>query len=188
MNPTEHTPLAEAPFEGKTQEGHASLNQWLAVFTAILACCGAIINYQGSLVFRKALEAKNDAILKKAHATDLWNYYQAVSTKQHIMELAMLIAPQSASEGFKQKLQKYQSQKKELEEKARQLDEASEKANELSEKLTHPHRRLEQALTLVEIAIAVTSVAALTQKRWLLWLAGASAAGSLVLWGMAFWV
>jgi hypothetical protein len=180
-----HQEIAEVSPEANKEGRSYSLAQGLAVFTAVLAALGAVINYQGALAFKESLHAKNEAILKKAHATDLWNYYQAVSTKKHIMELALLLAPSSATAEFKDRIQKYEAQKKDLEKKARELDAASEEANRLSERLAAPHRRLEEALTLIEIAIAVASVTALTQKRWLFWVAGASALLGVALWGSA---
>ena len=85
-----------APHEEAVEHGAAhgpGLSQWVAIFTALLAALGAIVSYQGSQLMDEVLLAKNDAVLKKAHATDQWNYYQAISTKLHLMELARDIAP-----------------------------------------------------------------------------------------------
>ena len=65
-------------------------------------------------------------------------------------------------------------------------EEEAKKANELSEHALHPHHRLAQSMTLVQIAIALASITVLTKKRWLLALAGAAAAGGMALWVLAY--
>ena len=51
--------------------------------------------------------------------------------------------------------------------KAEDLDKESHKMNESSDHALHPLHKLEQALTLIQIAIALGSITALTRKRWL---------------------
>ncbi len=50
----------------------------------------------------------------------------------------------------------------------------------------HPHHKLAQAMTLVQIAISLASITVLTRKRWLFYVAGAAAAGGIVLWVSTF--
>jgi hypothetical protein len=49
----------------------------------------------------------------------------------------------------------------------------------------HPHHKLAQAMTLIQIAISLASITVLTKKKWLFAVAGVSAAGGLVMWGLA---
>ena len=65
-----------------------SLAGYVAIFTAILASVGAIVSYQGGDTQNEAMLFKNEAVLKKAQASDQWNYYEANSNKGHLMELA----------------------------------------------------------------------------------------------------
>jgi uncharacterized membrane protein YccC len=49
----------------------------------------------------------------------------------------------------------------------------------------HPHHKLAQAMTLIQIAISLASITVLTRKKWLFAVAGVAAAGGLAMWGMA---
>ena len=162
------------------------LGQQVAIFTAVLATIGAVISYLGGHTQNEALYFKNDAVLKKAEASDQWNFYQAKSTKGHVLELALLLAPKERQEFYKKELQRYDGEKKAIRVKAEAYEEEAKKANEMSEHALHPHHRLAQSMTLVQIAIALASITVLTKKRWLLTLAGAAAAGGMALWVLAY--
>ena len=84
-----------------------SLAQSVAIFTAILSTLGAIVSYQGGATQNEALLYKNEAILKKSQASDQWNYYQAKSTKGHLMELARDLAPPGKKAEYESLIQKY---------------------------------------------------------------------------------
>ena len=170
--------------EHQAQSGD-SLAGYVAIFTAILASVGAIVSYQGGDTQNQAMLFKNEAVLKKAHASDQWNFYQAKSSKGHLMELAAEIAPANKREYYKGQIEKYDREKKELKLKAEALEAESEKANEESEHAMHPHHRLAQSMTLIQIAISLASITVLTRKKWLFAVAGVAAAGGLVMWGFA---
>jgi hypothetical protein len=162
------------------------LAQQVAIFTAILSTIGAVISYQGGATQVEALLYKNEAVLKKTEASDLWNYYQAKSTKGNLAELASLIATSPDKvEFYKKEAERYAKEKQEIKAQAEALEAQAKKANEKSERLIHPHHRLAQALTLIQIAIALASITVLTQKKWLLALAAAAAVGGAWLWGAA---
>lgn len=171
--------------EHKAHSGDNLAGQ-IAIFTAILASVGAIVSYLGGDAQNQAMLYKNDAVLKKTHASDLWNFYQAKSSKGHLMELALEIALANKKDYYKAQVEKYDQEKKEIKAKAEALEEESEKANEASEHAMHPHHRLAQSMTLIQIAISLASITVLTRKKWLFAIAGVSALGGLVMWGMAY--
>jgi hypothetical protein len=162
-----------------------SLGGYVAIFTAILASVGAIVSYQGGDTQNQAMLFKNEAVLKKAQASDQWNYYQAKSNKGHLMELAADMAPASKRDFYRHQIEKYESDKKEIKAKAEALEAESEQANRESEHAMHPHHKLAQAMTLIQIAISLASITVLTRKKWLFVVAGAAAAGGLAMWGLA---
>lgn len=163
-------------------EGGDSLAGYVAIFTAILATVGAIISYQGGATQNEAMLFKNEAVLKKAQASDQWNFYQAKSSKGHLMELAAEFAPAHRQDYFKNQVEKYDKEKKEIKIKAEELEAESEKANAESEHAMHPHHKLAQAMTLVQIAISLASITVLTRKKWLFYVASTAAAGGIGLW------
>jgi len=171
--------------EHQAQSGD-SLAGYIAIFTAILASVGAIVSYQGGDTQNQAMLFKNEAVLKKAHASDQWSFYQAKSSKGHLMELALVVAPASKHDYYKAQIEKYDSEKKDIKLKAEALEVESEQANEASEHAMHPHHRLAQSMTLIQIAISLASITVLTRKKWLFGMAAVAAAGGLVMWALAF--
>src|SRR5437879_3765008 len=162
-------------------EGHGTgpLEQWVAIFTALVAALGAVVGFEGSHLMNEVLLKKNEAVLHKAAATDEWNHYQAVSTKMHVMELAQELVPPEHATQFDEKIKKYTAQKDELAAKARELDEASSRADREAEERNRPHTRFALAMIFLQIAISMASITALTQRAWLLGVAALSAAGGL---------
>ena len=178
-----------APHEEVIQHpGHFpqhSLNQWVAIFTALIAALGSLLTYQGTLLMEDILVQKDDAVLQKAHATDLWGYYQAVSTKQHLMELSR---PQAAPRQLPEidaEIAKYKQQKAALEQRAEAMDTASRQADIRSERMGGPHAGLLQALIALQVAVSLASITALTHKRWLFACAIFSGAAGVAVWAHA---
>ena len=155
----------------KAAEHRLPLGQEIALFSAVLATFGAIVSFLGGHTQNEALYYKNEAVLMKARASDSWSYYQAVSTKLHLTQLATAMAPQRAGE-FKSEIAKYDRQRLELEIQARQFDRESEQADRESQHALAPHNKLAIAMTFLQIGIALGSITALTRRRWLMWGAG----------------
>ncbi|MGD0947228.1 MAG: DUF4337 domain-containing protein [Candidatus Binatia bacterium] len=162
--------------------GTGRLEQWVAIFTAITAALGAVVGFQGSHLMNEALLKKNEAVLRKAEATNEWNHYQSVSTKSHVMELAQQLVPQERAPQFEEKIKKYTKQKDELTAQARAFDEASQRADTESEDLSRWHERFAVAMIFLQIAISIASITALTQRKWLFAVALLSAAGGVGAW------
>ena len=160
------------------------LAQYVAIFTAVLSTCGAVISYQGGETQTEAMLLKNEAVLKKAEASDQWAYYQSKSSKGHLVELALELDPDKAAV-YREKLNKYENEKAEIKRKAEELDKAAKDANERSEKMLGPHYRLSQAMTFIQIAISLASITILTRKKWLFSLAGIAAFAGIGLWSIA---
>lgn len=184
----DHAVEHEAQHEAEHAAHHGpGLAQQVAIFTAILSTVGAIISYQGGHTQNEALLYKNESVLKKAEASNQWNYYQAKSTKGNLAELASRLATDPEKVAFyKKEVERYNAEKKEIQAAAEKLDAESKAANDKSDQALHPHERLAQSMTLVQIAISLASITVLTRKKWLLSLAGVGAAGGLVLWALAF--
>ena len=169
----------EVPHEA---HGTGRLGQWVAIFTALIAALGAVVGFQGSHLMNEVLLKKNEAVLRKAEATNEWNHYQSVSTKSHVMELAQELVPPERAPQFREKLQKYAAQRDELMATARAFDEASQRADTESDHLGRSHGRFALAMICLQIAISTASITALTQRKWLFAVALLSAAGGAGLW------
>ena len=162
------------------------LAQSVAIFTALLATLGAVVGYHVATTLNEAMLYKNEAVLKKAEASNQWNYYQAKSSKGHLMQVAADLTGGAKAEHYREEIKRYEQEKKDIKQQAEALEEKSREANEKSAHLLHPLHRSEQSMTLIQIAISLASITVLTRKRWLFWLAGGSALGGVVLAAMAF--
>ena len=171
--------------EHEAQHG-PGLAQQVAIFTALLATIGAIVSYQGGATQNEAMLYKNEAVLQKSLASDQWSFYQAKSIKGHLLELAADQAPAAKKEFFLKQVEKYKREKDEIKAKAEVLEKKSEAANQSSENAMHPHHRLAQAMTLIQIAISMASITVLTRTRWLFAFGGLAALGGLALWAAAW--
>jgi hypothetical protein len=166
--------------------GGDSLAQSVALMTAILATLGAVLGYQGGDTQNQAMLFKNEAVLKKTEASNQWSYYQAKSNKQNLAELAIALAPGDKKDFYQKEVERYKQEKNEIKAAAEKLEAESKQFNEKSEAALHPHHRLAQALTLVQIAISLASITVLTRKRWLFICSAIAAAGGGGLWIAAY--
>src|SRR3954447_19775919 len=108
----------EHELEHKAQHGDG-LAQRIAIFTAILATIGAVVSFLGGHTQNQALYYKNNAVLKKAEASDQWNYYQAKSQKESLSKFAAsIIADPEKQTFYKQEAERYAKEKKGIQEKA----------------------------------------------------------------------
>ncbi|HEY0312236.1 MAG TPA: DUF4337 family protein [Allosphingosinicella sp.] len=187
----------EEEFEVKGRHEHAlehasehgvPLAQKVAVFSAVLATFGAVISFLAGHTQNEALYHKNEAVLLKAKASDTWAYYQAESGKQHLAALAAELVPAARKKDFQGQVGKYAAKKADLQRRAEKLDAGSEDANKEAERALSPHNKLAMAMTFIQIAIALASIAALTRRTWLLAGAGVGAVLGAAFAALAFLV
>ena len=138
----------------------------IAVMTAIISTVGALFSYQGGATQNDAMIYKNNAAIKKTEASNQWNYYQAKSNKQNLAELAMAL-PGVDVEKYKKEVARYKAEKEDIKKEAEALEAASKKWDEESEKQIHLHHRWAQAMTVMQVAIALAAITLLTRKRWM---------------------
>jgi hypothetical protein len=163
------------------------LAQQVAIFTAILATLGAIVSYQGGHTQNEALYFKNEAVLKKADASNQWAFYQAKSTKQNLAELAERLSNDKERKTFYAgEVERYKGEKEGIKKDAEKLEKLSLEADEKSAHALHPHDKLAMAMTFIQIAISLASITVLTRRRWMFAGAGIAAAIGLAFWGLAY--
>jgi hypothetical protein len=159
-----------SPHEHALEEAaeKSSLAQRIALMTAILATLGAVFNHQSEKAESRALEQKNESILFQAKASDSWAHYQATSTKAHLSELAALLAQDKADRArFAADKERYEHEKESLKTEAEGFEKKSEEATKESERVLRPHESMSAGMTLIQIAVALASITALTRRRWL---------------------
>jgi hypothetical protein len=177
----------EHALEHKAAQGN-NLAQWVAILSALLACFAAVVGYQSASKENHAILHKNEAIIKTAQASDLWAFYQAKKTKAHLMEVTMALSsdPQKIAD-FKKELDRYNKEALEIQAKANTMNTAAKAASNAADEILEPHEKLAQAMILLQIAISLASIVALTRKRWLLIVSVASALAGVGLACYGWW-
>ncbi len=170
----EHAAHSGDPFSGR-----------IAVMTAIFATIGAYFGYMAGATQNDALMFKNDSAIRRTEASDQWNFYQAKSSKQNLAELGGVLASGADSDRFKSEVERYKKEKDEIMAKATELEKRSQTMEEQSEAAMHVHHRWAQAMTLIQISIALAAITLLTRNRRLQYVAYGGAAVSIGLGGLA---
>ena len=163
----EHAAHSADPFAGR-----------LAVMTAILATIGALFGYMAGATQNDALMFKNEAAIRKTEASDQWNFYQAKSSKQNLAELGAALATGEQQARYLKEIDRYKKEKK--------LEAASRVAEEKSEAAMHNHHRWAQAMTLIQIGIALAAITILTRHKAMGVASLGVAGASVVLGALAF--
>jgi hypothetical protein len=171
--------------EHASHGGGDSFAARIAVLTAILSTLGALFSYEGGHTQNAALLYKNEAAIQKTAASDQWNFYQAKSNKQNLAELSASLVKGDERDRYVKAVERYKGEKEEIKAKAEELEHAAKEANHEADVEMQIHGRWALAATLLQISIALSAIALLTRKKWLLvGVFGASGIGCVIA-GMA---
>jgi hypothetical protein len=152
---------AEVPLENAQEEiiHHAehSGENWImgvalaAALLAVLAAVTALLAEHGA----------NEALLKQIQSSDQWAYYQAKGIKANVLEMRIDLLStlgKAVSPRDREKLEDYHREQKEILAEAKSLQEESQ-AKFAS------HRRYSYGVTMFQVGIAISAIAALTRRR-----------------------
>ena len=154
--------------------------------TAIFATIGAMFGYMGGATQNDALMYKNEAAIRKTEASDQWNFYQAKSSKQNLAELGAALTTGEQQTRYQSEVARYKKEKDEIMPEAKKLEDQAKVAEEKSEAAMHTHHRWAQAMTLIQIGIALAAITILTRNKAMGFAALGVAGASVVLGGLAF--
>ena len=153
----------------------------VSVTIAILAVVAASVGSLETVETAATLTQQNAAVLAQSQTSDQWAFFQAKSIKKGLFDLAAQQTPEKSLE-FSSEAQRYDRESEQVREKAEGLERDVE--NHLGEAERHEHRHhiLTVAVTLLHVAIAITTIAIVTKgQRWP-WRAGlALGAGGVLL-------
>lgn len=176
--PHDHA-LEPEPQHGDPFAGH------IAVMTAIFATIGALFGYMAGATQNEALLFKNEAAIRKTEASDQWNFYQAKSSKQNLAELGATLVTGGQQARYAEEAERYRKEKDEIMPEAKKLEQQAKEAEDKSEASMHVHHRWAQAMTLIQIAIALAAITILTRNRRLQVMAYGVAAGAIAVGALA---
>ncbi|HEX3699605.1 MAG TPA: DUF4337 family protein [Phenylobacterium sp.] len=167
-----HDPALEAHEHAEHAEHaaheHDPFISRVSITVAILAVLAAGVSSLETIEAGGAITSASEAVLSQDRATDLWNEFQADSLKKHIYGLAADAGgPKAAKYGATAKEQTG----KQAEVRAKALEDETERDKLMAASRLHEHRHhgLTAAATLLEIGIAICTVAIITRRRsfWL---------------------
>jgi hypothetical protein len=139
----------------------------VAIIVAILAVLAAVAGSLESVEGGRALGASSEAVLAQDKATDAWNEYQAESLKKHLYGIAA-DTPGSKSDEYRRTQRKEASKQGPLRLVATKEEAIRDRLLAESSMHEERHHWLTGAATLFEIGIAMSTVAIISRKRWLL--------------------
>ena len=150
--------------------------RFIAVITAILAVVAAIGALRSGLLVNEALLAKNDEISLRTQATDQWSYYQAKSIKGVVYETTLTLLPPGSPEVARSRAEvaRYEREQKDIEAKAETLERNADVKDAVSARDMDRHHIFAFSVSLCQIAIALSAIAALTRSRRI-WVFGLAA-------------
>ncbi|MDQ2961926.1 MAG: DUF4337 domain-containing protein [Pseudomonadota bacterium] len=157
----------------------------IAVMTAIFATIGAIFGYMAGATQNAALLFKNEAAIRKTEASDQWNFYQAKSSKQNLAELGVTLTSGEQQARYLKEVERYKKEKEEIMPEAKKLEQQAKEAETKSEASMHVHHRWAQAMTLIQVSIALAAITILTRNKALQYLAYGSAAVAIAIGALA---
>ena len=135
---------------------------WLALTTALIAVVAAVVSLVSGYYADRSLLEKNNAVLLQNQASNPWSYYQAKGVKKNVAEG---FADMRNDEKLKKEVERYAAQQEEIKGKAEKLEEQVKEANDLSGELFEKHHRLAMGVTFLQIAIALSAMSALLNRK-----------------------
>jgi hypothetical protein len=149
----EHAAPARDPFISR-------VSITVAVLAVMAAAAGSLETVEGG----RAITESSEAVLAQDKATDSWNEYQADSLKRHMYEIASA-AQNAKAQDYHDEIGKDRESQGKARDKA--LDAEKERDARLRESTRHEarHHWLTGSATLIEIGIALSTVAIITARR-----------------------
>jgi len=137
----------------------------VSITIAVLAVVAAVASSLETFESGSAIIAANQAVLAQERATDQWNFYEAKSLKKNLYSIA---ADQGGARGddYRKKAKTEGDGQDQAQADAKSLEHARDQALALSEAHEARHHHLSIAATLLEMGIAVSTIAIITKRRW----------------------
>ena len=163
--------------------------RFLSLSTAIIAVFAAVASLESGARSNEAILEKSEAMLNQSRASDQWAYFQAKGLKATLSEgEAAIVADTKPAVSAKLATDavRYRRESDEIQKAARELEDKVKENNEQSAQLMEHHHHFAIAVTLLQVAIALSAIAALTRRRPLWFLGMAISLGGLAMFGYGF--
>lgn len=147
---------------------------YLALTTVVLAVCATLSTFKGGGFSTRAM-------LSQSQASDQWSYYQAKSIKGYIYELQRdklelelkalgQKVPKQVSDEYVKKIEFYSKKTAKYEEEKARIEKDAGKLEAVRDEAQKHSQAFGMAVIFLQIAILLSSIAALMKKKavWLL--------------------
>lgn len=165
---------------------HSPWMRWLALSTALFAVLAAIASLESGQFANESLLHMNEATLKQTKASDQWAYYQAKGNKQVTRDaeasiLASTHAPEDQIAQSRAEADRLKVEQEDIQKEARDLEREQAELQEESRRDLNRHHTFAYAVTILQVAIGLSAVAALIERRSIWLFALLAGAGGIVL-------
>jgi hypothetical protein len=137
----------------------------VSITIALLAVIATITGSLETIEDGSAIISAQEAVLAQDKATDQWSYFQAKGIKAEGYQIA---ADQGGAkaDSYGKKAKDEQAKQDKAYDEAKGLEKEREAAIKVSQSHEHRHHRLALGATLLEMGIAISTIAIITRKRW----------------------
>ena len=140
----------------------------VSLSTALVAVIAALAALEAGSTVNEALLKKNESIALSTEAFDGWAQYQAKGIKSAILKAqkqTLISLDRVPPPVLDDEATRYQKEQNEISEKSRRKEEEARRDAEEAEHLVHRHHRFASSVALLQIAVALSAIAALARNR-----------------------
>lgn len=158
--------------EIEAKEGGAKrMLRLTALSTAVLAALAAIASLKAGATVNDAILLQTEATGIQARASDQWSYYQAKGIKGTVTAASAATyqaAGKTPPPSLDSTVRRYASEQQAISDSAKALEHQRDEKIEEADRLMAQHKGFAFAVTLLQVAIALGAVAALTRSKGVL--------------------
>ena len=150
------------------ERSEEQLLRLVPLIAAVLAVLAGLSSLFGGRLSERILTLRNEAVLHEVTASDTWAEYQAQSLKAHIYDVGVALAAKAKRDALRRSEAGYRTSQAPL--RAHAMASEAQRDEALAASVVTERRKasLDVAVAVYEIAIVLTSVAALTRRPWLI--------------------
>ena len=150
------------------ERSEEQLLRLVPLIAAVLAVLAGLSSLFGGRLSERILTLRNEAVLHEVTASDTWAEYQAQSLKAHIYDVGVALAAKAKRGALRRSEAGYRTSQAPL--RAHTMASEAQRDEALAASVVTERRKasLDVAVAVYEIAIVLTSVAALTRRPWLI--------------------
>jgi len=179
------TPLEAHESAEHAEHAHDPFTAQVSITIAVLAVLAAAAGSLETVAAGKAITASSEAVLKQDQATDNWGLSNSKAVRKNLYVIAEQEVPAQA-DAFKKAEAKNEADEVKAREQAKDFEKERDALMAQSRVSEDRHHWLTAAATMIEIGIAICTVAIITRRR-LYWYGSVALGGAgLILLAVAY--